>query len=88
MLTRNGTIPALSTRTFVTRTRFINSYCATIEFAAVERAHRGVGLCTIVHRDEREAARFGSEPVHQQMDFVNGAVLFEQILKIVLSGLK
>jgi len=55
---------------------------------AVERAYRGVGLCAIVHGDERKAARFGSEPVHHQMNFVDGAMLFEQILEIVLSGLK
>ena len=79
---------AVRTRTLLARTRFIYSQCSTVEFAAVERAHRGVGLRTIVHGDERKAARFGSEPVHHQMDFIDGAVLFEQILKIVLGRLK
>src|SRR5881396_1887439 len=55
---------------------------------AVERAHRGIGLSAIVHRDERKAARFATDSVHHQTDFVDGAVLFEQILKIVLGGLK
>ena len=55
---------------------------------AVERAYRGVGLCAIVHGDERKAARFASEPVHHQMNFIHGTVLFEQILQIVLGGLK
>jgi len=57
-------------------------------FSAVESAHCGVGLCAIVHGDERKAARFGREPVHHQMNLIDGAVLFEQILKIVLGGLK
>jgi hypothetical protein len=45
-------------------------------------------LRVVVHRDEREAARFTRHPVHHQMDFVDRAVLFEKILKIVLGGLK
>ena len=57
-------------------------------FTTVERAHRGPRLCVVIHRNEREAARFAGHPVHHQTDFVHGAMLFEQILKIVLSGLK
>ena len=57
-------------------------------FAAVERAHRGIGLRAIVHRDERKPARFARHPVHHQPDLIDLAMLFEQILKIVLGGLK
>ena len=45
-------------------------------------------MFVVVHGDEREPARFTGHPVHHEMDFVDGAVLFEQILKIVLGGLK
>ena len=55
---------------------------------AVERAHGGIGLRVVIHGDEREPARFTGHTVHHQMDFVDGAVLFEQILKIVLGALK
>ena len=55
---------------------------------AIERAHCRVALRRITHRDEREPARFAREPVQNQMDFAHGAVLFEQILQIVLGGLK
>ena len=70
------------------RTRFVHFQLVTVKFMAVERGHCGVGLSAIVHRDEAKAARFASEPVHHQMDFIDGSMLFEQILKIVLSGLK
>ena len=39
------------------------------------------------HGDKRKSARFASHAVHHQTDFVDGAMLFEQILKIVLGGL-
>jgi hypothetical protein len=55
---------------------------------AVECAHGSVGLRVVIHSDEREPARFASHAVHHQMDFIDGAVLFEQILKIVLGALK
>jgi len=55
---------------------------------AVERAYRCFSLRVVIHCDEREAARFAGHPVHHQMDFVDRAVFFEQILKIVLGGLK
>ncbi len=70
------------------RTRFVHFQLVAVKFVAVERGHRGVGLSAIVHRDERKAARFASEPVHHELDFIDGSMLFEQILKIVLSGLK
>ena len=54
----------------------------------INGGHRGLGLLIVVHRDERKPARFTRHPVHHEMDFVDGAVLFEQILKIVLGGLK
>ena len=57
-------------------------------FATIERAHRGVGLRVVVHGDESEAAGLTGHPVHHEMDFVDRAMLFEQILKIVLGGLK
>src|SRR5262249_38818352 len=76
-----GTPPAIRTRTLCARTCFVNSQRSAVKFTAVERAHRGVGLCAIVHRDECKAARFASHPVHHQMDFVDRAMLFEQILK-------
>ena len=55
---------------------------------AVEPAHRGSGLRVVIHGYEREPARFASHPVRHQADFVDLAMLFEQILEIVLSGLK
>ena len=55
---------------------------------AVERAHRGIALRGVTHGDEREAARFARHFVHHQMDFFDGAVFLEQILKIVLCGLE
>ena len=57
-------------------------------FAAIKLTHCRVGFRIVVHRDEREAPRLTGHAVHHQMDFINGAVLFEQILKIVLGGLK
>jgi len=54
----------------------------------VKRAHRCVSLRTVVHRDERKSTLFARHAVHYQMNFVDGAMLFEQILKIVLGGLK
>jgi hypothetical protein len=85
---RKGALRPVWTRTLFPRTCFVNGQRPAIKFMAVERAHRGVGLCVIVYRDERKAARFTGHPVHHQMDFVDGAVLLEQILKIVLGGLK
>src|SRR5882757_6027674 len=79
---------APATRTFFARTCFVNSQRAAVNFTAVERAHRGVSLRTVVHRDERKSTRFAGHAIHHQMDFVDGAVLFEQILKIVLGGFK
>jgi hypothetical protein len=70
------------------RTRFVYFQLVAVKFVAAERGHRGVGLSAIVHRDERKAARFASEPVHHELDFIDGSMLLEQILKIVLSGLK
>ena len=55
---------------------------------AVEPAHRGSGLCVVIHGNECEPARFAGHPVRHQADFVDLAMLFEQILKIVLGGLK
>jgi len=46
-------------------------------------AHRGVALRTVVHCDEPESTRFARQSVHHQMDFIDGAMLFEEILKIV-----
>ena len=55
---------------------------------AVEPAHRGTGLRVVIHGDEREPARFASHPVRHKADFIDLAMLFEQILKIVLCALK
>src|SRR5882757_252737 len=79
---------APATRTFFARTCFVNSQRAAVNFTAIERAHRGVSLRTVVHRDERKSTRFAGHAIHHEMDFVDGAMLFEQILKIVLCGLK
>lgn len=70
------------------RARFVHFQLLAVKFVAVEHAHRGVGLSAIVHRDERKATRFASEPVHHELDFIDSSMLLEQILKIVLSGLK
>lgn len=75
-------------RTIFTRTRFTYFQRAAIEFVAIGRVYRGFGLRVVVHCDEGEAARFTGHPVHHEMDFVDGSVLFEQILEIVLGGLK
>src|SRR5256885_15212199 len=82
------TVPALRARTVFARTSLVHVQCTTAKFLAVERAHRSGGLGGVVHSDERKAARFTSHLVHHQMDFVDGSVFFEQILKIVLGGLK
>ena len=55
---------------------------------AVKRGHRGTGVRVVIDGDEREPARFASHAVHHKADFINLAMLFEQILKIVLGGLK
>ena len=55
---------------------------------AVERIFGRAGLLIVIHRDKGEAARFTGHLVHHQMDFVDGSMFFEQILKIVLGGLK
>jgi len=54
----------------------------------IERSHCRAGLRVVIHSDESESARFAGHPVHHEMDFIDGAMLFEQILKIILSGLK
>ena len=55
---------------------------------AVKRGHRGTGVRVVVDGDEREPARFAGHAVHHETDFIDLAMLFEQILKIVLGGLK
>jgi len=55
---------------------------------AVERAHRNTGLRVVIHGNECESARFASHAVRHEADFVDLAMLFEQILKIVLGALK
>jgi hypothetical protein len=42
----------------------------------------------VIDSDEREPARFAGHAVHHEADFIDLAMLFEQILKIVLGGLK
>jgi hypothetical protein len=42
----------------------------------------------VIDGDEREPARFASHAVHHEADFTDLAMLFEQILKIVLGALK
>ena len=80
--------PTAGTGAIFARTRFAYIEGTSIQFAAIDRADRGLGLGIVVHRDEGEAARFAGHSVHHQANFVDGAVLFEQILKIVLGGLK
>jgi len=66
-IARERTLPApvaIRPWTLFARTRFINVEGAAVEFVAVKRAHRGAGLCAIVHGDERKSARFAREPVH------------------------
>ena len=46
-------------------------------------ARRGVALRTVVHCDEPKSTRLARQPVHHQMDFIDGAMLFEETLKIV-----
>ena len=55
---------------------------------AVKRGHRGTGVRVVIDGDEREPARFAGHAVHHETDFTDLAMLFEQILKIVLGGLK
>ena len=55
---------------------------------AVKRGHRGTGVRVVIDGDEREPARFAGHAVHHETDFIDLAMLFEQILKIVLGGLK
>ena len=54
----------------------------------IQRIFRRLGLRVVVHRNEREPALFTGHSIHHEIDFVDGAVLFEQILKIVLGALK
>ena len=48
----------------------------------------GTGLRVVIHGNEREPARFASHSVRHEADLVDLAMLFEQILKIVLGALK
>jgi hypothetical protein len=41
-------------------------------------AHPGVALHTVVHCDEPKSTRFARHPVYHQMDFIDGAMLFEE----------
>jgi hypothetical protein len=77
-----------SARALFARTRLIHVQRAAVEFFAVRGAHRGFGLFGVTHSDERKPARFSGHPVHHEIDFADSAVLFEQILKIVLGGLE
>jgi hypothetical protein len=91
-IARKGTVTTAATATgpgaLFARTRFVYRQVASIEVAPIERAHGGIGLGVVTHGDEREAAGFARHPIHHQMDFVDSAVLFEKILKIVLGALK
>jgi hypothetical protein len=82
------TATARRTRTVFARTRFVYIKGATVEVFAIHRAHGGISLRVVVHCDEREAARFAGDAIHHKTDFADGAVLFEQILEIVLGCLK
>src|SRR6266704_4225049 len=82
------TVRAVRTRTLFAWTCFVHVQRAAIKFLAVERILGRVGVLVVIHRDKRKPARFTRHLVHHQMDFVDGAVFFEQILKIVLGGLK
>ena len=88
MIVGKRAVSAVTTRPIFARTRFIHVERAAVEVVAIERAHRSFSLRVVVHRDECEATRFTGHTVQHQMDFVDRAVLFEQILKIVLGGLK
>jgi len=87
---RTVTTAAAATRTgaLFARTGFVDRQVASIEVLTIKRAHGGIGLGVVIHGDEREAAGFACHPVHHQMNFVDSAVLFEKILKIVLGALK
>ena len=91
-IARKGTVTAAAAATWpgalFARTRFVHRQAAPIEVATIDRAHGGVGLGVVAHGDEREAAGFARHPVHHEMDFVDSAVLFEKILKIVLGALE
>lgn len=76
------------TRALFARTRFVDIERAAVEFVAIQRILGRAGLLIVIHGDEREAAGLARHPVHHEMDFVDGAMLFEQILEIVLGGLK
>jgi len=88
MIISKRAVSAVTTRPIFARTRFVHVERAAVEVVAIERTHRSFSLRVVVHRDEREATRFTGHTVRHQMDFVDRAVLFEQILKIVLGGLK
>src|SRR5207244_4472921 len=82
------TVRAVRTRTLFAWTCFVHVQRAAIKFLAVERVLGRVGLLVVIHRDKRKPARFTRHLVHHQMDFVDGAVFFEQTLKIVLGDLQ
>ena len=87
-ITRKRTPRSVSTGTVFAWARFVYIERAAVQIVTVERAHRSAGLRVVIHRDERKPARFAGHPIRHETDFADLAVLFEQILKIVLGGLE
>jgi hypothetical protein len=87
-IARKRTARAVRTRPLFAGTRFIDGQRAAVKLTPIEGVLGRVGLGVVIHRDKREAARFSRQFIHHQMDFVDGAVWFEQILKIVLGALE
>src|SRR6266403_1340051 len=82
------TVRAVRARPVFPWTSFVHVERAAVKFVAVKPVLRRIGLSVVVHSDKRKPARFTGHLVHHQMDFVDGSMFFEQILKIVLGGLK
>ena len=76
-IARKRTLRTNRAESLFSRTSFINVKRAAIQFVAVGGAHRGITLRRITHGDERKSARFTRHLVHHQIDFFDGAVLFE-----------
>jgi hypothetical protein len=82
------TTTAATTGAFLARLRFIDRERAPVQFPAIERAHRRLESFGVCHGDKRKPLGSPGHAVCNQVDFSNGTNRREQVLKIILRGVK
>ena len=88
VIARERAFSAVWTRPLFARARFAYIQGAAIQFLAIGGGNRGIGFGCVIHGDKSKPARPAGHSIGHERNFADFAMLFEQILQIVLGGLK